>query len=192
VLETGEALDPRKLVAAERRLLELGLFSRVSVSAASDNPATIKVELEERGPYHVAYDVRFSRDERATTLVDTGIGNIAGRGIELGGRYRIGRDIRELRGSFHLPAVGRAGDFTASVFRLEEDFVRLSELGSSSPFPAGPDKEIQQGFQLQQKLHLRSDWDVLYGYRFKRLSGHAIEFQAGHLQRGGEPRPRSP
>jgi outer membrane protein insertion porin family len=176
-LKSGEALDPRKLVAAERRLLELGVFSRVAVTATSDNPATIKVEVEEEGPYHVAYDLRFSRDDQGTSLVDTGIGNIAGRGIELGGRYRFGLDVREIRGSFHLPAVGRAGDLTASVFRRDEDFIRIRELGSPLPFASGPDTETQQGFQLQQTRHLRSAWDLLYGYKFKRLSGALTDFR---------------
>jgi hypothetical protein len=62
----GEPLDPRKLVELERRLMELGMFSRVAVSASGDNPRTIKVEVEERGPYMVNYDLRFSQDERAT------------------------------------------------------------------------------------------------------------------------------
>ena len=135
------------------------------------------MEVEEAGRYHVAYDVRFSRDEQGTTLVDTGIGNIAGRGMELGGRYRLGRDVREARASFHLPAVGRTGDLTASVFRRDEDFIRIDELGSTSPFASGPDTETEQGFQLQQTRHLRKGWDVLYGYRFRRLFSSLSDFR---------------
>jgi outer membrane protein assembly factor BamA len=125
-LRVGDPLDPRKLALAERRLLELGVFSR-AIASTSGNPATVTFDLEEQGPYALAYQVRYSQEERGSGLVDAEVGNLAGRGLALGARWRQGTDVREARGSFHVPAVGRAGDFTASVFRQEDDFLLIQE-----------------------------------------------------------------
>ena len=76
----------------------------------------------------------------------------------LEGRVRYGEDLRELRGSLHLPAALAGGDVTGSVFRTEEDI------------PAD-DFEIvrrQTGFQVQQSLGRASRLQVLLGYRFRR------------------------
>src|SRR5206468_3938533 len=53
-LKAGEPLDPRKLSNLERRLLDLGVFSRAVVVAEPGNPAPIKIELEEAAPYKLS------------------------------------------------------------------------------------------------------------------------------------------
>jgi outer membrane protein assembly factor BamA len=168
-LKPGDPLDPRKLTAIEKRLLDLGIFSRAVVTATEDEPATIQVEVEERGPFTLAYDLRFSSSERATTLVDAEAGNIGGIGLAIGGRYRIGRYLREQRGSLHLPSVGKAGDFTASVFRQEDNLV-LGPNGYQPGAPGPPFSEIQNGFQLQQTLHPSRRWNLLGGYTYKTIT----------------------
>jgi outer membrane protein assembly factor BamA len=150
----GEPLDPRKLVELERRLMELGMFSRVAVSASGDNPRTIKVEVEERGPYMVNYDLRFSQDERATVLVDGEIGNL-GAGIVAGARYRQGLDVREARGSLVLPALGRARGITLSAFDRRRHVGLTGEPRRKSS--VGPfESRTERGAGLQHSLQLRN------------------------------------
>ena len=182
-LEPGDPLDPRQLSVLERRLLDLDVFSRVVVTAdeaerteGTAGTVPIKVELEEEGPYAFAYDFRFSQEEKATGTVDAEVGNLLGLGLSLGARYRMGADLRELRSSLHLPSLGRTGDLTAAVFQTEEDFRILAEPPSTVPILGGRsfldpvETEVQRGFFLQRATHPREAWDLLYGYRFKRIT----------------------
>jgi outer membrane translocation and assembly module TamA len=146
------------------------VFSRAVVTASNDDPATVEVQLEEEGPLSLAYDLRFSEEERTTTLVDAEAGNLAGIGLALGGRYRIGRDLNEVRLSLHLPSLGRGGDTTASAFYLAEDFRLLREGGS---FGTLQETEVQRGFQLQQTIHSSGRWTILGGFSFKNISSKA-------------------
>ena len=155
----------------EKRLLDLGVFSRAVVTAdTSVEPAPVSIQLEEEGPLSVAYDVRFSQEERTTTLVDLEAGNLAGLGLALGGRYRIGRDLNEVRLSLHLQSLGRGGDTTASAFYKDEDFKLVREGGS---FGVLDETEIQSGFQLQQTIHASGRWNVLGGFSFKNIRSKA-------------------
>ncbi len=174
---SGQPLDPRRLVVAERRILDLNVFSRVSVTASDDEPATVSVEVVERGPYTVAYDVRYNDLDRLTAVLDLEVGNLGGRGLALGGRYRQGGDLRETRASLSLPVLGRTRGFLATVFQQEEDFLLAREIGAG-PSPGAPyrDTERQQGFELQQAAKLGNKWDALYGYRFRRVSSLATGF----------------
>jgi outer membrane protein assembly factor BamA len=166
----GDPLDPRRLAVIEKRLLDLGVFSRAVVTAGHEEPATVSVELEEEGPYNVSYDVRFSQEERTTALVDVEAGNVAGLGLAVGGRYRVGRDLNEFRVSLHLPSLGRGGDTTASGFYQAEDF-KLVREGES--FGVLDETEIQSGFQLQQAIHAGRRWTVLGGFSFKNIRSRA-------------------
>jgi len=174
-LEEGEPLDPRKLAAAERELLDLGVFRRVVATASADEVATIVIDVEEEGPYLISYDARFNREERGTVMVDAEWGNVAGRAVAIGGRYRLGADVREARGSVHLPAAGPSGDVTGFVFREEEDFLLLRE-GPGAGVPPGPDTEIRQGVEVQQAREMADGWNLLYGVRFRRVSSAAGRF----------------
>jgi outer membrane protein assembly factor BamA len=180
----GEPLDPRKLVELERRLMELGMFSRVAVSASGDNPRTIKVEVEERGPYMVNYDLRFSQDERATVLVDGEIGNLGGLGIVAGARYRQGLDVREARGSLVLPALGRARGITLSAFDREQQVGLTGEPRRKSS--VGPfESRTERGAGLQHSLQLRNSWETAYSYTLKRVgttAGGGLQKNLGILE----------
>jgi outer membrane protein insertion porin family len=175
--EKGKPLDPRKLALFERRLLDLDVFNRAVVTASSDPEARIEVALREQGHYTVQYDVRHNPTDGPSGLLDGEIGNIAGTALAAGARYRAGKDVRELRGSLHLPAIGRSADLTASVFREDQDFFLLRELDPGpSPPPVPQDTERQQGFQIQQSFSARTHWDVLYGYRFKHIESLTRDF----------------
>ena len=175
-LRAGEPLDPRKLVVVERRLLQLQVFSRVSVTADEESPSTIHIEVEERGPYTLAYDARFSADDRATLVIDAEVGNLGGRAMALGARHRQGRTLRETRGSLTVPALGRARGLTVSAFQREEDFLLLREDTPGALLETFKDTEIQRGVQVQQSMQLPNAWGLLYGYGFRRVASRATEF----------------
>jgi translocation and assembly module TamA len=166
-LKAGEPLDPRKLSNLERRLLDLGVFSRVVVVADPGNPAPIKIDVEEAAPYKLTYDLRYNSEEGASGLVDAEAGNLFGSGYTLGGRYRAGRRLRETRLSLYIPSLWRLGDLTASVFRLGEQFIHPVPLGTP---PTEPSLSVQKGAQVQQAVHSFHPLELLYGYGFKQVT----------------------
>jgi translocation and assembly module TamA len=166
-IKAGEPLDPRKLSNLERRLLDLGVFSRAVVVAEPGNPAPIKIELEEAAPYKLTYDLRYNTQERASGLVDAEAGNLFGLGFNLGGRYRAGRQLRETRLSLHAPSLWRVGDLTASVFRTREEHLYSYEVFPGLPTQPVSAISVQRGFQVLQTLHVAHPWEFLYGYRFR-------------------------
>ena len=167
-IKPGEPLDPRKLSNLERRLLDLGVFSRAVVVAEPGNPAPIRIELEEAAPYKLAYDLRYNTQEGGSGLVDGEAGNLFGTGFTLGGRYRAGRQLRETRLSFHIPSMWRLGDLTASVFRLREQLTQ--ELPPPPAPPTEPVISVQKGVRIQQAVHAFHPLELLYGYRYKQVS----------------------
>jgi outer membrane protein insertion porin family len=177
-LRPGEPLDPRRLVVAERRILELDVFSRVAVTASEDEPATVRVEVAEHGSYTLAYDLRYNAADHLSGVLDAEAGNLGGYALAVGGRYRQGSDLREMRGSLSLPVLGRTRGFLATLFRQDEDFLLVREgVGEEDPPPAFLDTERQQGFEIQQAMKLGNKWDALYGYRFQRVSSRATGFE---------------
>ncbi len=157
-LEVGQALDPRALGKAERRLLELGTFTRSAIIPDPQEPGTLRVEVQEAANFSTAYDVRWDDEAGWSGLVDGLANNVLGLGVALGGRVRYGTDLREIRGSLHLPAPLTWGDVTGSVFRTEEDI-------SADDFEI---QRIQKGFQIQQSIGRPSRLEALLGYRFRR------------------------
>ena len=167
-IKAGEPLDPRKLSNLERRLLDLGIFSRAVVLADQGNPAPIKIDVEEAAPYKFAYDLRYNTQEGGSGLVDAEAGNLFGTGFTLGGRYRAGRQLRETRLSIHVPSLWHLGDLTASVFRLREQLTQ--ELPPPPAPPTEPVSSVQKGVQVQQAVHSFHPVELLYGYRFKQVT----------------------
>src|SRR5262249_57133453 len=159
----------------ERRLLELNVFARVVVTATQDDEATVQVQCEERGPYTLSYDARFSRDEQGTGVIDGEVGNLGGLAIAAGARYRAGKGLRETRGSIAVPTIGQARGVTASLYYREEDF-RLLEAASGPQLLPPHDTEVNRGFELQRSTQLPRKWKLLYGYIFLRVSGRAAAF----------------
>lgn len=168
-IQPGDPLDPRKMAELERRLLDLGIFSRAVVQAADQSPAPITIELEEEAPYKLAYDLRYNSREGGTILVDGELGNLFGTGVALGGRYRLGTHVRDQRGSLHIPSIGRLGDLTASIFRMTQDVIVLQEATDPQPALLPNDQTSERGFQIQQARH-HHPYELLYGYRRKRVT----------------------
>lgn len=163
-LHPGDPLDPRRIAALERRLLNLGLFSRAAVTA-SGNPATVRVEVEE-GPRLVGeYEVRYSDAEHTTAVLDAERRNLFGVGLDLGGRYKVGADIREIRPSLHLRSL-LGGQVTASFFRIEEDLPAF-DLFTQEPIT---NVRLRRGADVQHRSRLGGEWDLLVGYLFRRVS----------------------
>jgi outer membrane protein assembly factor BamA/autotransporter translocation and assembly factor TamB len=160
--QEGDPLDVRALMRAERRLLALGIFTRASITYARENPAKVTVDLQEQAPLAAAYQVRYNADDHLSGEVDAERGNLFGRGLALGGRIRLGGNIREQRLSIRIPSFFH-GDLVTSLFRVDEDL----------PIDANdPDSEknnaLERGFDLQQKVPLGDLTNLLLGYRFKR------------------------
>jgi outer membrane protein assembly factor BamA/autotransporter translocation and assembly factor TamB len=169
-LKPGLPLDPRKLAYAERRLRDLGIFRRVVVTASADPVAAITVELEEGAPFNVAYDVRYNRQDALNGSVDGQVQNLFGRAITLGARVQAGRYIREGRASIHLPSVWRLGDMTISAFDLRQTIRTAFGIAGAQPPPLDVARRIEQGVQLQQAVHRFHPFEILYGYRYRRLT----------------------
>jgi outer membrane protein assembly factor BamA/autotransporter translocation and assembly factor TamB len=168
-LKAGLPLDPRKLAYVERRLRDLGIFRRVVVTASQDPVSAISVELEEGAPYNVAYDVRYNRQDALNGSVDGQVQNLFGRAITLGARVQAGRYVREGRASLHLPSIWHLGDMTISVFDLRQTIRTAFGIPGAEPPPLDVARRIEQGVQLQQSVHRFHPFEILYGYRYRRL-----------------------
>src|SRR5207245_1181033 len=84
-----------RLSEIERRLLDLGIFARAVVVAGAGSPAPITVQIEEAAPLKLTYDLRYNNQEGGSGLVDSEAVNLLGSGFTLGGRYRVGRQLRQ-------------------------------------------------------------------------------------------------
>jgi outer membrane protein insertion porin family len=174
-LRRGDWLDPRKLADLERRLLDLGIFSRAVVTASDGSPATITIDITENPRYLVAYDARYNAEEGGSGLVDGQVDNLFGQGWSVGGRYRRGRDLEEVRGSFHVPSLFRGGDITLSTFQLRDDLITAQDrlLLQEFGLPPAGGRLRERGFEIQQALHFLHPWELLYGYGYRRVRTQA-------------------
>lgn len=165
-LRPGQPIDPRVLARVERRLLDLGVFSRVSGSVSGTDPAIVTFEVEEGERYLGGFDVRGSREEGLSALVDAEVRNVAGRGLSLGARHRRGADVRETRVNLHAPLLTAGGGLTLSGFDVEED-----PLADPDGPRSGPRNTLRRtGVQVDQTLTFSPVWSALVGYRFKRTA----------------------
>jgi outer membrane protein insertion porin family len=174
-IEPGDPLDPRRLTEGERRLINLGVFSRVAIVPDPEAPSVVRVDMREGSNLTAGYDVRWNDDEGTSGLVQGEARNLLGLGLALSGRFRYGGDLREARGTLFLPAALTGGDVTASVFRTAEDF-SVDDLTIT---------RIQKGFQVQQSLRLPDRWQLLAGYRFRRNTTLAPELPSAPIDVGG-------
>jgi translocation and assembly module TamA len=182
-LQPGEPLDPRRLAALERRLRDLGIFSRAVVTASEETPASITIDLEEDARYGLAYDLRYEEGSGPSALVDGEVRNLFGRGMVLSARVRGGGNIREGRLAFHVPSIlrtwiGRAGNLTVGIFRRDERLTIAREIVPGEPtVPTFEDTRFEQGFNLHQTLRLRDPWVLLYGYSGRRANYSSVRFR---------------
>jgi len=171
----GDPLDPRRLAAAERRLLALGAFARASVTRAGSaearqqqpgaGGAIVRVELVEQARLSAGYQARYNDDKGMSGDLDGELGNLFGRAVAIGAHYSLGREDEEIRGSLVLPRARFLGDLTGSVFRDREERP-LDKDDDEGPTLV----QLEKGFELQASRPLPNRWNLLYGYRFKTSS----------------------
>jgi outer membrane protein assembly factor BamA/autotransporter translocation and assembly factor TamB len=180
-LKPGDPVDPRALSALEKRLLDLGVFSRAAVSVSSDDPATVTVTVEEGERAVAQYLLRY--DEKTNEVTDKVKGqvrgdvqsearNLFGRGLRVGGRYGRGTEIEDSRADLSLPSFLGQERASVSLSRLVEDF-------DNSEVPnAPPTRREQRIIHLQSQREVAERWRLLYGYRFKRTdsTSEAVTF----------------
>jgi outer membrane protein insertion porin family len=174
-LRPGAPLDPRRLASLERRLLDMGLFSRVVTSVSGDDPATLTITLEEDDRYFGRYALSYEQKrtvpgqespnvlERSTTEVDAEVRNLLGWGARAGARARVGADVRDASTSLDVPSLPVVGKLTATVFRIQQDT-------AIEPGPSGERREsqgTQNGFEVSFSRRLPGRTDLLYGYRLE-------------------------
>lgn len=173
-MEPGTPLDPRRLAALERRLLDTGAFARVSTAFSADEPATLTITVEEDRRFAGRYaltvaDAPADEGEEAPSFFEKSAGqldvearNLFGRGLRTGARLNVGADIREVGASFTVPGLPLLGDLTTTLFRMQEDL-------SATPDPltgARRENELsRRGYELAWKRRLSRRVDLLYGYR---------------------------
>jgi outer membrane protein assembly factor BamA len=66
--------------------------------------------------------------------------------------------------------VWRLGDTTISVFDLRQTIRTAFGIPGSAPPPLDVGRRIEQGVQLQQAVHRFHPSEILYGYRYRRLT----------------------
>jgi outer membrane protein assembly complex protein YaeT len=171
-LSPGAPLDPRRLAAAERKLLALGVFSRASVTHSGESPVTVRVELEEEARLAAQYQLRYNDDRGPSGDIDSEVRNLLGRGLTLGARYSRGTDDEQIRSSIQLPSLGFFGDLTGSLFHNREEMPLAEEGGPTL-------RQLDKGLELQASRPLPNRWNLLYGYRFKtsRVSSELDDFK---------------
>lgn len=173
-MEPGTALDPRRLAALERRLLDTGAFARVSTAVSDDEPATLTITVEEDRRFAGRYALTLedaplaegdpppSFFEKTAAQVDVEARNLLGRGLRTGARLNVGADIREVGASFTVPRMPLLGDLTTTLFRIQEDL-------AASPDPvtgaSRENKRQRHGYELAWKRRLTRRTDLLYGFR---------------------------
>jgi outer membrane protein insertion porin family len=164
-LKPGDVLDLRKLAAGERKLRALGLFRRVATRYTDSSPAVLTIEVEEQALVAARYQLRYNQEDGVTAEIEPVLQNVLGSGITLGGRYRRGADVDERRGSLDFPSIFR-GHFVATLFRLFERVPGGTDFDGNLV----ENEDTQRGFQVQQSTPLPNRWNLLLGYRFKRVT----------------------
>jgi len=164
-LKPGDPLDPRRLAGTERRLLDLGMFSQVLVTASPDSPSTVRIQLVEKDLVEAAYDLRWSEQTQTTVQLDAEWRHLLGVGLNLGGRYRLGGEDREKRLSLAMPTI-RRGKFTVAAFETQEDF-EATDIITGEPITNTLTERV---IEFEQTLPIQRRTNVLAGYRFKSVS----------------------
>jgi len=173
-VQPGQPLDIRKLTRLENRLLDLGVFARVTVAASRENPSTVTIAVEERSVIIPRYNVRYGTDSEALALVDAEAPNVLGLGFNLGLRHTRARefgegetgeggvDSNETVGTVHTPAFF-FGSLTALVSRLDEALPTVF-LGEETE-----NHRLTTSFEVHATRPLPNLWSLLYGYSYKHV-----------------------
>ncbi|HEX9636188.1 MAG TPA: BamA/TamA family outer membrane protein, partial [Acidobacteriota bacterium] len=166
-LEVGDPLNPDRLREAEQRLLETGLYRRVSISAVPPDAAerTIRVELIEEAPYHVDYGARYDSDRGPQVDVEWSDRNFFGRAREGLLQALVSDDFRTVRGG-----IGEDFPFGWRLPTLLSGFWEWRRE-TQTPAPGAMTTLLEKSFGLsvEQRLAITDRQILLYGYRWKRV-----------------------
>ncbi len=124
-LRSGDPVSRRQLLAAQRELYRLGIFSRVEVRLAPAMPFAssrdVLVRLEEGRPQKGSLGVGYDSEDGIRTLLGYSHGNLFGRAVATRFDLRLSQRERQARLLFRQPFLkGYRAPITYSVFGVEE------------------------------------------------------------------------
>ena len=156
-LKPGDRVTTLKLLAAQRRLYGLGIFSRADLELLktgelSDQQDLI-VSVTEAPARRLSYALGYDSDEGPRGLLGWYHCNLFGRALSWQNDIRLSRDEEQLRTFFSQPFPGRFPIIVSYAgFRLEQQ--RPSYFSK------------QLGSQVQADYYAATRrWSLLYGYR---------------------------
>ena len=124
-LDREQTVSTGTLLEAQRRLYQLGVFSRVDVKLAPGTPygaeRDVLVRVEEGARRHLTYGVGYDSEDGVRGLLGIGHRNLLGRAIA--GRLDVRASQREtqIRALVRQPFLGNTGwPVSYSLFRIEE------------------------------------------------------------------------
>jgi outer membrane protein insertion porin family len=153
----GEPLHPERVLGIQRRLYDLGVFSRVDVELLRDAPFTagrdVVVRVEEGRSRRLSYGLGYDSEDGARGLLLLSQGNLFGRAMLGQLDLRLGQRTSSARLSFRQPTLGDwPVPISYSVYYQDED---------SSRFVGRIRGTRVEATRLFRPLRL----DLLYNYR---------------------------
>jgi outer membrane protein assembly factor BamA len=121
----AQTLSTERLLEAQRRLYDLGVFSRVDVQMAPGTPFSAErdviVRVEEGRQRNVTYGFGYDSEDGVRGLLGIGHRNLFGRAIAGRLDFRASQRETQIRALVRQPFLGRSGwPVSYSVFRIEE------------------------------------------------------------------------
>ena len=128
----GEVIGQPELEDARRALFESRLFSGVVVQPELEEGGDAKhvrlgVEVEEVPRYQLGYGLRYETEEGLGAVVDAVDRNLAGWGLQLGGRLLYREDDQEARVWLSSPRLGGTHYVLDGFVSLEEEVLDAGE-----------------------------------------------------------------
>jgi outer membrane protein assembly complex protein YaeT len=173
----GDRASTRNLLEAQRRLYNLGVFSRADLELAKTGELAdqqdLRVSVREAPARRVTYAVGYDSDEGWRGQLGWVHSNLFGRALNWQTDVRLGQEAEQIRTYLQMPYLGRwpiTSSFTA--FRLEQQRVTYFSR--------------QLGTQVQADyLSATRRAGLLFGYR-----NVTVELDPDRPATGGEPIPR--
>ncbi len=124
-LGAEEPLSTARLLEAQRRLYDLGIFSRVEVKMAPGTPFSaerdVLVRVEEGRNRKVTYGVGYDSEDGVRGLLGLAHRNLAGRGVSGRLDYKASQRETQIRALVRQPFLGRLRwPVSYSLFQIEE------------------------------------------------------------------------
>ncbi|MEM8963239.1 MAG: BamA/TamA family outer membrane protein [Acidobacteriota bacterium] len=125
-LAANMPLGRQRLLAAERELYQLGVFSQVEVevlpSGALGGARDVRITVDEAERWRLGYGVSYDSESGLGGLLSVSRLNVGGRGGRLQLDLRANKDDQRYRLLWDQPTLGRWRiPLTASLFRQQED-----------------------------------------------------------------------